>query len=163
MGHQLSGSAPIGAFVLRIVLAGYWIVHWWFKVGLHGMPDTVQFFHSLGLPGWLAWFDVSYEVAITAMILTGTFLWIACVTSLPILIASMIIYGHNGFYFPTGGIELPIMWAFMQIVMALVGPGIFAMAVPRRLAFLDFKLMTSRYAQAATLMDQNPGGIWRDE
>ncbi|HTJ59229.1 MAG TPA: DoxX family protein [Devosiaceae bacterium] len=126
----LASTAPIGGFVLRIVLVAFWVVHWWFKVGFHGMPATEAFFTSLGLPTWLAWFDISYEVVIAAMLLTGTFTWFAVITSLPILIASMIIYGHQGFYFPTGGIELPILWALMQIVLGLIGPGAYALKLP---------------------------------
>ena len=116
--------------MLRLVLVGFWLVHWWYKVGFVGMPATEAFFVSQGLPAWLAWFDISYELLIAAMLLTGTFIWFASITGLPILIASMIIYGHNGFYFPTGGIELPILWALMQIVLALVGPGAYALKVP---------------------------------
>jgi putative oxidoreductase len=126
----LAPTAPLGAFVLRLVLVGFWVVHWWFKVGFKGMPATETFFIANGLPAWLAWFDISWEVLIAAMLLTGTFVWFACLTGLPILAASMIIYGHQGFYFPAGGIELPILWAFMQTVLALIGPGAYALKLP---------------------------------
>lgn len=129
MTTRLATTAPVGAFLLRLILVFYWAIHWWFKVGFHGMAATVSFFESLGLPYWLAWFDISYEVLIVALLLLGALFRFACLSSLPILIASMIIYGKNGFYFPTGGIELPIFWALVQASLVLIGPGAFSVPV----------------------------------
>ena len=123
MKTQLAPTAPFGALLLRLILVGYWVVHWWFKVGFRGMGATESFFISEGLPAWLAWFDISYEVLIAALLLSGAFFRFACLSSLPILVASMIIYGKNGFYFPTGGIELPILWALVQASLVFIGPG----------------------------------------
>jgi putative oxidoreductase len=130
MRTQIAATAPVGALLLRLTLVSYWIVHWWFKVGHNGMRATDLFFNSLGLPAWLAWFDVSYEVLIAALLLTGLLFRLACLGSLPILFASMIIYDKNGFYFPSGGIELPIFWALVQAWMVLIGPGALSLALP---------------------------------
>jgi putative oxidoreductase len=130
MKTQLAPTAPVGALLLRLTLVGYWAIHWWFKVGYRGMPATESFFNSVGLPAWLAWFDISYEVLVAAMLLTGFLFRFACLSSLPILCASMIIYGKNGFYFPSGGIELPIFWAFVQAWCVLIGPGALAVTFP---------------------------------
>jgi putative oxidoreductase len=129
---QLASTAPVGALLLRLILVGYWVIHWWFKVGYRGMDVTVSFFASLGLPAWLAWFDISYEVLIVVLLLSGLFFRFACLSSLPILIASMIIYSKNGFYFPSGGIELPILWALVQASLVLVGPGAASVPTPIR-------------------------------
>jgi putative oxidoreductase len=129
----VSGLAPStanGALLLRLILVGYWLVHWWFKVGFRGMPATTTFFVSQGLPAWLAWFDISIELVFAALLLTGAFYRLACIASLPILAASIIIYGHNGFYFPTGGIELPLLWGLVQIAACLIGPGAMSIHVP---------------------------------
>jgi len=130
MKTQLAPTAPTGALLLRLILVGYWTVHWWFKVGFRGMPATETFFNSLGLPTWLAWFDISYEVLIVVLLLLGTFFRFACLSSLPILIAAMIIYGKNGFYFPSGGIELPIFWALVQASLVFIGPGSLSVPTP---------------------------------
>ncbi|MDB5540871.1 MAG: hypothetical protein JWQ89_2598, partial [Devosia sp.] len=53
------------------------------------------------------------------------------------------IYSGNGFYFPTGGVELPLMWALMQVVVVLLGPGACALGVPRQLYFLEDPLALS--------------------
>jgi hypothetical protein len=41
---DLSPMSAVGAALLRLILAGFWIVHWWFKVGYRGMPATEAFF-----------------------------------------------------------------------------------------------------------------------
>jgi uncharacterized membrane protein YphA (DoxX/SURF4 family) len=41
----------LGAALLRFILAGFWIAHWWYKVGYRGMPATQAFFFQQGLPG----------------------------------------------------------------------------------------------------------------
>jgi hypothetical protein len=42
----LSPMSAFGATLLRFVLAGFWIIHWWFKVGYRGMAATEAFFCS---------------------------------------------------------------------------------------------------------------------
>jgi len=129
MKTQMAPTAPVGALLLRLTLVGWWAVHWWYKVGQESMPATEKFFNSLGLPAWLAWFDISYEVLVVALLLSGFLLRFACLSSLPILFASMIIFRKNGFYFvPSGGIELPMLWAFVQAWLVLIGPGALSVA-----------------------------------
>jgi hypothetical protein len=55
-----------------------------------------------GLPAWLAWFDISFEVVIAICLVLGIFVPLLCLISLPILFASMWIYRRNGFYFSGG-------------------------------------------------------------
>jgi uncharacterized membrane protein YphA (DoxX/SURF4 family) len=106
---DLSPMSAIGVALLRFILAGFWIVHWWFKVGYRGMPATEAFFLQQGLPAWLAWFDISIEVVIVVCLILGIHVPLLCLISLPILFASMWIYRRNGFYFSGGGIELPVL------------------------------------------------------
>jgi uncharacterized membrane protein YphA (DoxX/SURF4 family) len=124
---NLSG---LGAALLRFILAGFWIAHWWYKVGYRGMPATEAFFLRHGLPAWLAWFDVSFELVVAACLVLGIYVPLLCLISLPILFASMWIYRRNGFYFSSGGIELPVLWACAQIAQAMLGPGAFRISVP---------------------------------
>src|SRR5713101_7773876 len=112
---DLSPMSAVGAALLRFILAGFWIAHWWFKVGYRGMPATEAFFLQQGLPAWLAWFDISFEVVTAVCLILGIFVPLLCVISLPILFASMWIYRRNGFYFSGGGIELPVLWACAQV------------------------------------------------
>jgi uncharacterized membrane protein YphA (DoxX/SURF4 family) len=128
---NLLPTAAWGATLLRFSLVTYWIVHWWFKVGFRGMPVTEKFFVQQGLPTWLAWFDITFELVVTACLLLGIYVPLVCLISLPILFASMIIYSVNGFYFPSGGIELPILWALVQVAQALLGPGVMRLTPPK--------------------------------
>jgi uncharacterized membrane protein YphA (DoxX/SURF4 family) len=96
---DLSPASAFGAALLRFVLAVFWIAHLWFKVGYRGMPATEAFFLQQGLPAWLAWFDIYFEVVIAVCLILGIYVSFLCVISLPILRASMWIYRKNGFYF----------------------------------------------------------------
>jgi uncharacterized membrane protein YphA (DoxX/SURF4 family) len=82
-----------------------------------GNADVPQ---PLGVP---ARFDVCFEVVVIILLGSSVFFRLACLTSLPILIAGMLVYRKGGLYFPNGGIESPILWALVQIALVLVGPG----------------------------------------
>jgi hypothetical protein len=49
-----------------------------------------------------------------------------CLIRLPILFASMWIYRKHVFYFSSGGIELPTLWASVRIAQVMLGPVRFA-------------------------------------
>jgi uncharacterized membrane protein YphA (DoxX/SURF4 family) len=127
---DLPPASAVGAALLRFILAGFWIAHWWFKVGYRGMPATEAFFKQQGLPASLAWFVISFELVIAAGLILGVGVPLLCVTSLPILLASMWIYRRNGFYFAGGGIELPVLWAFAQVIQTFLGAGAFRLPLP---------------------------------
>jgi uncharacterized membrane protein YphA (DoxX/SURF4 family) len=127
---DLSLMNALGAALLRFTLAGFWIVHWWFKVGYRGMAATQSFFLQHGLPAWLSWFVICFEVVVAVCLLLGIHVRLICLVSLPILLVSIWIYRRNGFYFPNGGVELPTFWACAQIAQVLLGPGAFRMPVP---------------------------------
>jgi uncharacterized membrane protein YphA (DoxX/SURF4 family) len=130
---DLSPTSAIGAALLRFVLASFWVAHWWFKAGCRGMPATEAFFLQQGLPAWLAWFVITFELVLAVCLVFGIYVSLLCLVSLPILFASIWIYRKNGFYFSNGGIELPILWACAQIVQALLGPGAFRIPGPASL------------------------------
>ena len=94
--YSLERSGPA---LLRFILAGFWIAHWWYKVGYRGMPATQAFFSQYGLPVWLAWFDVGFEVVVALCLVLGVDVSLLCLISLPILFASMWIYRRNRFIF----------------------------------------------------------------
>jgi putative oxidoreductase len=120
---DLSPISAFGATLLRLTLAGFWISHWWFKVGHRGMAATQAFFQQQGFPAWLAWLVICFEIVLAVCLVLGLYVPLMCLLSLPILFASMWIYRTNGFYFSNGGIELPILWACAQMAQALLGPG----------------------------------------
>jgi uncharacterized membrane protein YphA (DoxX/SURF4 family) len=127
---DLSPMSALGATVLRFTLAAFWIIHWWFKVGHRGMAGTQAFFLQHRLPAWLAWFVILFEIVVAVCLLLGIHVRLVCLASLPILFASIWIYRGNGFYFPKGGIELPMFWACAQIAQVFLGPGGFRIRLP---------------------------------
>jgi putative oxidoreductase len=127
---DLSWMSALGATLLRITLAGFWIIHWWFKVGYRGMAATQAFFQQHGLPPWLAWFVIGFELVVAACLILGIYVRLVCVASLPILLVSIWIYRRNGLYFSKGGVELPMFWACAQIAQILLGPGAVQVPLP---------------------------------
>ena len=96
---DLFPMSAVGAALLRFILAGFWIAHWWFKVGYRGMPATEAFFLQQGLPAWLAWFDISFEVVIAVCLVLGIFVPLLCLISLPILLLRCGYIAGMGFIF----------------------------------------------------------------
>jgi len=94
--------SALGATLLRLTLAGFWIIHRWFKVGHRGMAATQAFFLQHGLPPWLAWFVIGFELVVADCLVLGICVRLVCLISLPILFASTWIYRRNGFYFSDG-------------------------------------------------------------
>jgi putative oxidoreductase len=127
---DLPPMSAFGATLLRVILAGFWIIHLWFKVGYRGMAATQAFFLQHGLPAWLAWFDIGFELVVAVCLVLGLYVPLLCLVSLPILFASMWIYRGNGFFFSNGGIELPTFWACAQIAQAFLGPGALPIPLP---------------------------------
>src|SRR5262245_42293690 len=112
---DLSPTSAFGAALLRFILAGFWIAHWCFKVWHRGIPVVEAFFRQRGLPVWLVWFEVRFEVVIAVGLILGIYVPLLCLISLPTLFASMWIFRKNGFYWNEGGIELLVLWACAQI------------------------------------------------
>lgn len=103
-----------------MVISLLWMVHWWYKVGYRGMPTTTRFFIENRLPVWLAWFVVIIEPIFVLCIITNIYIPVVCLVGLPILLTSAWIYRKNGFFFAKGGMEFPLFWAVIQVVLALL-------------------------------------------
>src|ERR1700716_2398611 len=100
---DLSPMSAFGATLLRFILAGFWIIHWWFKIGYRGMAATEAFFLQHGFPAWLGCFVIGFEPVVAVCLVLGIYVSLLCLVSLPILLVSMWIYRGNGFYFSSGG------------------------------------------------------------
>ena len=123
-------TAPYAAFVLRLALGVMFIAHALLKVVVFTVPGTVQFFESVGFPGWLAYVTIVAELAGGALILIGfKTRWVALAT-VPVLLGALSVHAPNGWVFnaPNGGWEYPAFLAVAAIVQALLGDGKFAIA-----------------------------------
>ena len=126
-----SRTAPYAALVLRVTLGVMFIAHSLvLKHFTYGLPGTVQFFESIGLPGALAyvtfWAELLGGIALVAGIGSR---WVA-LALVPILAGATWVHLGNGWVFsnPNGGWEYPVFLIAASFVVALLGDGAFALS-----------------------------------
>ncbi|MGE5522092.1 MAG: DoxX family protein [Rhodospirillaceae bacterium] len=132
-------TAPLAAFILRISLGVMYLTHALvLKVGTFGMAGTVQFFQSLGLPGWTAYATVIAEVLAGILLLLGVGSRYVALALTPVLVGALAVHWGNGWVFsaPNGGWEYPLYLIVLSVVQALLGDGAYALsgrsAIPAR-------------------------------
>jgi len=118
-------ASPFAVLVLRLALGSIMATHGWMKVH-HGMQNFVQFVHSLGMPGWLAYASAWAEFGGGILLLIGLLTRIASLLILvDLLVAIVKVHLHNGLISHSGkpGYEFPLALAAMALVLALLGAG----------------------------------------
>jgi len=79
-------TAPYGALVLRVSLGVMFIAHAALKFMVFTLPGTVQFFESVGVPGFLAYVVTFAEFAGGVLLILGVYArWVA-LALIPILL-----------------------------------------------------------------------------
>jgi putative oxidoreductase len=124
--HQ---TVPYGAFLLRASLGVLFLAHGLLKVFVFTLPGTVQFFQSLGYPGFMAYVVVAAEIGGGLLLLAGVMTrWVA-LALVPVLIGATLVHLPNGWLFSSanGGWEFPALWTILLFVQALLGSGTFAL------------------------------------
>lgn len=121
-------NTAYGALMLRLALGAVLIAHGLLKVVVFTLPGTVQFFSSVGFPGWLAYLVVAAELGGGLLLLAGVMTRWASLFLVPVMLGAMSVHWHNGWVFsaPGGGWEYPAFLAVALIVQALLGPGAFS-------------------------------------
>lgn len=122
-------NTQYAALILRLSLGMMLIAHGLLKVMIFTVPGTVQFFSSVGFPGWMAYIVIAVEIGGGVLMLGGVFTrWVA-LGLLPIMLGALSVHLHNGWVFsaPNGGWEYPAFLTVALIVQALLGPGAFAL------------------------------------
>ena len=123
-------NANYAALLLRLALGTMLIAHGLLKVLVFSIPGTVQFFSSVGFPGWLAYIVIAAELGGGVLMLAGIKTrWVA-LGLVPIMLGAASVHWGNGWVFsaPHGGWEYPVFFAATLVVQALLGPGAFALA-----------------------------------
>ena len=125
-----SRTAPYGALILRLALGVMFIAHGLLKLLVFTLPGTVDFFASVGFPGWLAYPVTFGELGAGLLLMLG--LWVRPVAALMCLelLGASSVHLHNGWTFdaPNGGWEYPVFLAVTAAAVALLGAG--ACALP---------------------------------
>jgi putative oxidoreductase len=126
-------TAPYAALILRVALGVMFIAHALLKIVVFTVPGTVQFFESVGFPGFLAYVTIAAELGAGLLLLAGIATrWVALAT-VPILLGAAWVHLPNGWVFSAqgGGWEYPVFLAVAAIVQALLGDGAYAVSAPR--------------------------------
>lgn len=129
--------APYAALLLRFALGIMFLAHSVIlKLLTFGLPGTAQFFQSLGLPAWLAYFTFGSEAVGGMLLLLGVQArWVALLLS-PFLVGAIItVHAGKGWVFTAsgGGWEYPAYLFVLCLAQALLGDGAYALSPSRPL------------------------------
>lgn len=124
-----------GATVLRIALGVMYVTHGvLLKVLMYGLAGTVEYFESLGLPGWFAHATIAAEtIGGALLILDIRTRWVS-LGLLPVLAGATWAHSSNGWVFSNagGGWEYPVFLIIVSIAVALQAPAKVPAQVPRQ-------------------------------
>src|ERR1051325_10878407 len=124
-------SAALAVLLLRLSLGVMFLAHSIvLKLMTYGLPGTVAFFVSAGLPGWLAFRTFAAEGPGGALLILGVQArWVALALS-PVMVGALVwVHATNGWVFtsPNGGWEYPAYLFVLCIAQALLGDGPYAL------------------------------------
>jgi putative oxidoreductase len=130
-------TAPYAAFLLRLTLGSRFIAHLYWKFAI--LPGGIEkWWSSLEANGyhWLVpTYSISAELAGSVLLIPGIYTRWVSLYAIPLMIGAAHFWlVRRGFYFTAAGCELPVVWAAMLIVQALLGDGPYAVniaALPR--------------------------------
>ncbi len=124
-------TAPYAALLLRVSLGVMFIAHsLYLKVFVFTMPGTVQFFESLGLPGFSAYLVLVTEAVGGIALILGVQTRLVAVALIPVLAGAMWAHAGNGWLFSAqgGGWEYPAFLIAAAGVQVLLGDGALALS-----------------------------------
>jgi putative oxidoreductase len=129
-------TAPYAALVMRVTLGVMFIAHSLvLKYFTYGLPGTVQFFESIGLPAALAYLTFWAELIGGILLVLGIGTrWVA-LGLIPILAGATWVHLGNGWVFSAanGGWEYPVFLIAASLVQALLGDGKYAVTFKKEI------------------------------
>jgi len=130
-----NSSSAYGATLLRGTLGALFLAHFSLKFFVFTPSGTAAFFHTVGLPGALAYVTMAAEFFGGLALIFGVYARVVALALVPLMLGTIFtVHGHNGFFFnnPNGGWEYPAFWSIALVVQALIGDGALAL-LPARL------------------------------
>jgi putative oxidoreductase len=120
------------ALLLRVSLGVMFLAHAGLKIFVFTLPGTVQFFESIGYPGFLAYVVTFAELFGGIALIVGFQVRAVSLAFVPILIGATLQHAGNGWMFANqgGGWEFPAFWTVTLLVQALLGAGAYALKIP---------------------------------
>ena len=124
------------ALINRLALGCMFIAHGLLKSVVYTLPESAQFFESLGIAGWLAYVVTFCEIVGGAALVLGIRTRWFVAALLPVLLGTLWVHSGNGWLFnsPNGGWEYSAMLIVVSIVQLLLGDGALALAPERKSA-----------------------------
>ncbi|ARO13829.1 DoxD-like protein family protein [Ketogulonicigenium robustum] len=119
-------TAPFALLILRVVLGLLFLAHAWLKIFVFTPAGTAGFFASVGVPGWLAYIVIIWEVLGAVALILGVWPRLVAIAMIPVLLGAIAtVHWAAGFFFDSqyGGWEYPAFWIIALIVLALGGDG----------------------------------------
>jgi len=128
-----TNTAPYAALLLRVTSGTLLLAHGWLKVSVFTVAGTVAYFESLGLPGALAYLTILAELGGGFALILGVATRVVALATLPVLIGATYVHASAGWLFSNagGGWEFPAFWALVQVAIAILGGGAYALRLPK--------------------------------
>lgn len=125
MEHASSSSTQIGITVLRVSLGIMWTAHALLKLFVFTLPGTVQYFVSIGFPGFLAYPVFAAELLGGIALLLGVYARQVALALVPVMAAAAWVHLPNGWVHTSvgGGWEYPVFLIAASIALWLLGDG----------------------------------------
>jgi putative oxidoreductase len=135
---EQSRTTAWGIALLRVALGVMFLAHSLvLKLITFGLPGTAAFFHSVGLPEWLAYLTFAVEVVGGLMLVLGIHARVAAAALAPFMLGALVtVHWTNGWVFtaPGGGWEYPAYLLVLCIAQVLLGDGALALSPSRPLS-----------------------------
>ncbi|MEZ5760078.1 MAG: DoxX family protein [Paracoccaceae bacterium] len=130
----MTSRSDYAALILRVFSGALFIAHGLMKVFVFTIPGTVGYFESLGLPGALAYLTILAEVGGGLALILGIATRTVSLVLIPVLLGATWAHSANGWVFSSqgGGWEFPLFWAIVQVAIALLGSGAWALKTSAR-------------------------------
>ena len=128
---MLAPSATSAPNPLVLVDVSRWSVTLPQQVAVTGYDNWFNGWIKAGYPAWTLYYTLVAEFAGAVLLLLGVYTRYVALFTLPAIIAvSQLWLSRKGFWFSNGGLEFPLCWTVMLVVLALLGDGAFALKVP---------------------------------
>jgi putative oxidoreductase len=125
-------NSDYAALVLRVSSGALFVAHGWLKLSVFTIAGTVGYFESLGLPGLLAYLTIAAEIVGGIALILGVGTRLVSLALIPVLLGATWGHAGNGWLFSAegGGWEFPLFWAVVQVAIAVLGSGAYALKIP---------------------------------
>ncbi len=128
-------AARFAPLLLRVVLGSLVIAHlyWKFNVLPGGFSQWWANFSANGYSPIVPWYVLSAEFAGALLLIPGIHSRSVSLYALPMMVGAAHYWAERkGFWFVGGGAELPVVWAIMLVLQAMLGDGPYALWPGRR-------------------------------